>query len=129
MNPWVILAVVVAFVANGFYWDHHGHSAENLVWTANEQKLKADNIQAARDKETAQNARNAEIEGKYLDAQSKADDLERKLSSAMAGGVRLKGACKQPVPSTSTPAGSIDTAPPGDGLLPEEIGRGLVDLA
>lgn len=27
-NPWIILAVVLAFVAQGFYWDHHGRMAE-----------------------------------------------------------------------------------------------------
>ena len=26
LNPWVILAVVGAFIAQGFYWDHNGHA-------------------------------------------------------------------------------------------------------
>lgn len=31
-NPWVILAVVVAFVGNGFYWNHHGATTANTAW-------------------------------------------------------------------------------------------------
>ena len=128
-NPWIILAIVLAFIANGFYWDRHGHSAEFLAWTAKEQKQKADNIQVARDKENADSARFAEIEGRYLNAQSNADDLARKLTAAMSGGVRLKGACNQAMPTTKEAAGSASPAASSDGILPQEIGRGLVDLA
>jgi len=48
MNPYVILAVVVAFVINGFYWDHHGHEAERVYQEGQIQQARADASEAAR---------------------------------------------------------------------------------
>lgn len=50
-SPMLILAVVVAFVLNGFYWNARGANAENTRWTA---KITAERLaatEAARTKE------------------------------------------------------------------------------
>lgn len=51
MNPWVILAVAVAFVGNGFYWHINGGRAADIRWTARLEKERADAQAAARAKE------------------------------------------------------------------------------
>lgn len=38
-NPWIILGVVVAFVANGFYWNHHGRQSERKAWQVEQAAL------------------------------------------------------------------------------------------
>lgn len=51
-SPMLILALVLAFVANGFYWNAHGSNAADARWTA---KITAERLQAteaARAKET-----------------------------------------------------------------------------
>lgn len=51
-NPYLILAVVVAFVLNGFYWHAHGSNAADARWSA---KITAERLaatEAARAKET-----------------------------------------------------------------------------
>ena len=42
-SPMLILAVVIAFVANGFYWHAKGSNAENTRWTA---KITAERLAA-----------------------------------------------------------------------------------
>jgi hypothetical protein len=51
MNPYIILAVVVAFVANGFYWDYSGHHSADTAWTAKVEKEHADSLLAAQQQE------------------------------------------------------------------------------
>ena len=67
INPYIIVAVVLAFVANGFYWNHHGDSAgyKRAVAEYNVKLLAATN--AARVKEQSmqtklQEAQNAAIQ-------------------------------------------------------------------
>lgn len=52
MNLYMILAVVIAFVINGFYWNAHGSNAADTRWAAKIQKERADAEQAARAKES-----------------------------------------------------------------------------
>ena len=47
LNPWVLLAVGVTFVANGFYWDRHGHAAADTEWAARIQTERAEAAKAA----------------------------------------------------------------------------------
>lgn len=42
-SPMLILAVVLAFVANGFYWNAHGSNAADTRWTA---KITAERLAA-----------------------------------------------------------------------------------
>lgn len=53
MNPYVALAVVVAFVANGFYWNYHGHAAADVEWEAKVAKARAESAKLARESEHA----------------------------------------------------------------------------
>jgi len=50
-NPYLILAVVIAFVANGFYWNAKGSNSADVRWTAKIQQQRADAEAAARVKE------------------------------------------------------------------------------
>jgi hypothetical protein len=50
-SPLLMLAVVIAFVLNGFYWHANGSNAADTRWTARIQKERADSLQAARLKE------------------------------------------------------------------------------
>lgn len=50
-NPMLALAVVVAFVVNGFYWNAHGSNSKDTEWTARVEKQRADAAEAARTKE------------------------------------------------------------------------------
>jgi hypothetical protein len=50
-NPMLILAVVLAFVANGFYWNAKGSNSADTRWTAKIEKERADSFKAARDTE------------------------------------------------------------------------------
>lgn len=47
----LILAVVLAFVANGFYWHAHGSNAADTRWTARLEKERAETLLKARAKE------------------------------------------------------------------------------
>ena len=51
MNPWLILAVVLAFVVNGFYWNAKGSNAADTRWTAKIENERADFLLKARAKE------------------------------------------------------------------------------
>jgi len=51
MNPYMILAVVIAFVGNGFYWYANGVNGENTRWKAKVEQQRADAEKEARTKE------------------------------------------------------------------------------
>lgn len=51
INPYALLAVLVAFVLNGFYWHHQGAEAENTKWTARIESERAASTLAARVRE------------------------------------------------------------------------------
>ena len=48
MNPYLILALVIAFVLNGFYWNAHGSNSADVRWTAKIEKERADAATSAR---------------------------------------------------------------------------------
>lgn len=52
MNPYMILAIVVAFVANGFYWNTKGSNSADTRWKAKIEQQRADAESAARTKES-----------------------------------------------------------------------------
>jgi len=51
-NPMLMLAVVLAFVANGFYWNAHGANSENTRWKAKTFQELAASSEAARKQES-----------------------------------------------------------------------------
>lgn len=48
-SPMLMLAVVIAFVLNGFYWHASGSNAADTRWTARIEKERADSFKAARE--------------------------------------------------------------------------------
>ena len=81
-NPMLVLAVVLAFIANGFYWNAHGSNAADTRWTARIEKERADSLNAARAKEK-------EMQDAFNAAQRKQAtrlaDTRRNLDAALAG--------------------------------------------
>lgn len=52
MNPYLILAVVIAFVVNGFYWHANGVNGENTRWKAKTYQELVAASEAARKQQT-----------------------------------------------------------------------------
>jgi len=50
-SPMLMLAVVIAFVLNGFYWHASGSNAADTRWTARVEKERAESLLKARTKE------------------------------------------------------------------------------
>lgn len=112
MNPWLILAVVVAFVLNGFYWNAHGSNAADVRWTAKIEKERADASQQARAKEK-------EMQHGFDDAQRK--QAARLADTRRALDLALNGLRDRP----ERPAGVPGTARPGcEGGTGAELSRG-----
>lgn len=81
-NPYLILAVVLAFVANGFYWNAKGSNSADARWTA---KITAERLQAteaAREKETMWQGVVNETAKNY---QVKLAGVRRNLDTALDG--------------------------------------------
>ena len=47
-SPMLMLAVAIAFVLNGFYWNAHGSNAADTRWTARIEKERAESFNKAR---------------------------------------------------------------------------------
>lgn len=81
-NPLLILAVVVAFVLNGFYWHAKGSNAADTRWTARIEKERAESLNKARAKER-------EMQNAFDTAQRKQAvrlaDTRRNLDAALNG--------------------------------------------
>ena len=77
INPYIILAVVLAFIANGFYWNHHGDSKgyNRAVAEYNVKLLAATN--AARVKEQS-------MQAKLQEAQNAAIQRDQTIRTAAA---------------------------------------------
>ena len=81
-NPMLILAVVLAFVANGFFWHAKGSNGADTRWTAKIEKERADATQAARETEKRwQEAANAQTK----QHQAKISAVRRNLDVALDG--------------------------------------------
>ena len=97
-SPMLILAVVLAFVVNGFYWNAHGSNAADTRWKAKIEQQRADAEAKAREQEkTWQEAANAIV--KNQDAKLAA--TRRNLDAALDS---LRDRPERP---------STDTKPPG----------------
>ena len=94
INPWVILAIVLAFIANGVYWNHHGHQAEALSWKALEAERdrlaqqKLDETRAVvKGQENQIAALKQKLEDEYVASQKRIDGLR------LANGRLLDATC------------------------------------
>ena len=81
-NPMLILAVVVAFVLNGFYWNAHGSNAADTRWKAKIEQQRADAEAKAREQEkTWQEAANAIVKNQDAKLASTRRNLNDALDS------------------------------------------------
>jgi len=80
MNPYMILAVVVAFVLNGFYWNAHGSNAKDTEWKARTEKQRADAESAARTKEQMWQG---VVNGTVKNYEGKVAGIQRNLNIAL----------------------------------------------
>lgn len=79
-NPMLMLAVVIAFVLNGFYWNAHGVNAENTRWKAKTFQEIAAASEAARKQESMWQGVVNETAKNY---QGKVDGIRRNLDIAL----------------------------------------------
>jgi len=109
INPYIILAVVIAFVANGFYWHHSGDKSGygRAVSEYNVKLLAATNASRAKEQSMQtklQEAQNAAIQ--------RDQTIRAAATAAATAGDRLRIALdtiRAGLP-TATPASSRDTA-------------------
>ncbi len=96
-NPYLILAVVVAFILNGFYWHANGVNSENTRWKAKTEQQRADAENAARTKEQfdRQIKDKADAENKRTTSRLRADIARLRDTSSGAGGL------SNPTPASS----------------------------
>lgn len=81
-NPMLILAVVLAFVAQGFYWHAKGSNGADVRWTAKINQERADASEAARSTEKKwQEVANAQAK----QHQSRISAVRRNLDIALDG--------------------------------------------
>lgn len=100
MNLYVILATVIAFVANGFYWDYHGHTAANVAWAAKAEKDRADAVEQARaEEQTAQKGVNDALRKQNETLAANNDTLQRNLDRLRNRPERPRGVPETPRPS------------------------------
>ena len=112
-SPMLILAVVLAFVVNGFYWNAHGSNAADTRWKAKIEQQRADAEAKAREQEkTWQEAANAIV--KNQDAKLAA--TRRNLDAA------LNGLRDRPdrTASDTKPTGTACTCSTGAGLCKQD---------
>ena len=82
MNPYLILALVIAFVLNGFYWNAHGSNSADVRWTAKIEKERADAATSARATEQRWQGVVNETSKAYL---ARIDQQRRNLDLALDG--------------------------------------------
>ena len=112
-SPMLILAVVLAFVANGFYWHANGSNAADTRWKAKIEQQRADAEAKAREQEkTWQEAANAIV--KNQDAKLAA--TRRNLDAALNG---LRDRPDRPAADTK-PTGTDCTCSTGAGLCKQD---------
>lgn len=80
MNPYLILAIVLAFVGNGFYWNHHGSVAATTELAAVWEKDRADREVKARDTERVWQGAVNETQQKHV---ARVAEIQRTLDIAL----------------------------------------------
>ena len=111
----LILAVVLAFIANGFYWNAHGSNAADTRWKAKIEQQRADAEAKAREQEkTWQEAANAIV--KNQDAKLAA--ARRSLATALDS---LRDRPVRP-PANTEASGPSSSCGLGTGLCREDAG-------
>lgn len=81
-SPMLILAVVLAFVLNGFYWAAHGSNAADTRWKAKIEQQRADAESKAREQEkTWQEAANAIVKNQDAKLAATRRNLDAALDS------------------------------------------------
>lgn len=112
-SPMLILAVVIAFLVNGFYWNAHGSNAADTRWKAKIEQQRADAEAKAREQEkTWQEAANAIV--KNQDAKLAA--TRRNLDAALNG---LRDRPNRPA-ADSKPTATDCTCSTGSGLCKQD---------
>lgn len=81
MNPYIILAVVVAFVFNGFYWHAKGANGERIRLTA---KLQAEQIEATNKARTQEQMWQEVVNGTVKNYDAKVKRIRGDLDAALA---------------------------------------------
>ena len=81
-NPMLILAVVIAFVANGFYWNAKGSNAADTRWTA---KITAERLKATKDARAKEQMWQGVVNETAKNYEIKVAGVRRSLDTALNG--------------------------------------------
>jgi hypothetical protein len=100
-NPMLILAIVLAFVANGFYWNAKGSNAADTRWEAKIEKQRADAEAAARTKESMWQG---VVNGTVKNYEVKVAGIQRNLDLALDSLRSRPGRGSSDVPGATGPA-------------------------
>lgn len=94
LNPWVLIVLLVTFVANGFYWNAHGTNTEEARLTAKYNQEKVVMLNEIREREKQKEIQVNEI----ISRQTKEiENIQRNLDAAL---ISLR---KRPTRSTTLP--------------------------
>lgn len=81
-SPMLILAVVIAFVVNGFYWHAKGSNAADIRWTA---KITAERLKATEDARAKETMWQGVVNETAKNYQVKLAGVRRTLDAALDG--------------------------------------------
>lgn len=113
-NPMLILAVVLAFIANGFYWHANGSNAADTRWKAKVEQQRADAEAAARTKESMWQG---VVNGTVKNYEVKVAGIQRNLDTALDS---LRSRPSRPVGDVPGPTGPASTCGTGAGLCKQD---------
>lgn len=81
-NPYLILAVVVAFVLNGFYWHANGANGADDRWKV---KITAENLKATQEARAKEQAWQGAVDESAKKYEAKLAGVRRNLATALDG--------------------------------------------
>src|SRR6185437_11151043 len=125
LNPWVILAIVLAWIASvgavGYWQNGAGHEAESAAWLQKDNAdLKAANAkilaleEAARKAESEHQAKVAQLGIDYANhLKEERDQHDADVRAALAGSLRLRVPSSCPKQPDRSGAGQASPAPGG----------------
>lgn len=81
-SPMLMLAVVIAFVLNGFYWNAHGANAEDTRWKA---RIHAENLKATQEARAKEQMWQGVVNETAKNYEIKLAGVRRNLDTALNG--------------------------------------------
>lgn len=104
MNPYLILAAVLAFVLNGFFWHAKGVNSEDGRWKA---KIYAENLKATQDARAKEQMWQGVVNATAKNYEAKLAGVRRNLDIALDG---LRSRPERPASVSNNPRAGCEGA-------------------